>query len=295
MFSLRVSRQRNAAGLRRDDTQQRLLGVAADLGAEAAPHIGGDDLHERRVDTVGGGDGGAGALRALGAEPLVQPAVVAPRDRRAANLQRAGCGALVDEATLHHHFAVGEEVGAADGRHAEERRVEHHVAAGALVEQGGAGHGLLDVDQRGQYVVVDDHLLGCVLALRAELGDHDRDRLAHEAHLVDGQQPAGDHRVEGRRHRLQLEIGGGVDGDDAGHRQRIGGVDRVDEAVGNGGAHVRDVRGADEHRLGEQVVDVDPAGGEKPRVFLTKYPIAQNAASHAQNPQMFVETTSGRH
>ena len=55
----------------------------------------------------------------------------------------------------------------------------------------------------------------------------------------------------------------------------------VMRAVGDGGAHVRDVRRAGEQRLVEQVVDVDAAGGEELRVLLAKNSVAQNAASHA--------------
>ncbi len=58
--------------------------------------------------------------------------------------------------------------------------------------QRGGGHRGLGIDEHLERVVVDDHLLGGVLALAAGLADDDGDRLADEAHLADGQVAAGD-------------------------------------------------------------------------------------------------------
>ena len=161
------------------------------------------------VDAVGGDDGVLRALGALRAEPLVQ-AAVDPCNGRAAHLERARGDALVDEAAGDGHLAAVEEGLAGVLGHAEHGGVEHDVAAGRFVDQVGAGHRLFDVDQCRQDVVVDDDCLGGVLALVGPLGDDHGDGLADVADLVDGEQTAGDRRVERRRHRLQPEVGSGV-------------------------------------------------------------------------------------
>ena len=52
------------------------------------------------------------------------------------------------------------------------------------------GHRGLEVDHDRQLVVVDVDQLGRVHGLGAGLGHHEGDRVADEAHLVDGQRPA---------------------------------------------------------------------------------------------------------
>ena len=135
MISLRVSRQRSGRPTcLAMHAEQRLLRVARDLGAEAAADVGRDDLHlvgarRRCAATIAS----VRALRALGAEPLVQ-AAVDPGHRRAAHLERARGDALVDEAALDDHLAAVEERVAGVLGHAERGGVEHDVAAGALVD-----------------------------------------------------------------------------------------------------------------------------------------------------------------
>ena len=80
--------------------------------------------------------------------------------------------------------------------HAEHGRVEHDVRAGALVDQRLCGGGGFDVDHRREEVDVDEHRFSGVDALCRGLGDDCDDGLADVAHLVAGEQRAGDHRVE---------------------------------------------------------------------------------------------------
>ena len=114
------------------------------------------------------------------------------------------------------------------------------------------------------------------------VGDDGRDRLAHEADSVGGEQRTGDGRVEASRHRLEAEIGGGVDGDDTRHRLRLVDVDRRDRAVGDRRPDVVDDRRASERHVpvDPQIVDVPAAVGDEPGVFHAKYPGTEDAADH---------------
>ena len=100
----------------------------------------------------------------------------------------------------------------------------------------------------GERIVLDDDAVEGVLRLVAGQGDDGGDRLADEAHgLVRQRAP----RRRGRglaigtledvedRDRLHAgldEIGAGEDGDDAGHRQRLSGIDGDDPRMGVGRA-----------------------------------------------------------
>jgi hypothetical protein len=77
-------------------------------------------------------------------------------------LDRARCDALVDEPAGDDDRTVGEVLVAGVVGHAERRRVEHHIAAGTLEDQGARLHRLFRVDQGLQHVVVDDDLFGSV-------------------------------------------------------------------------------------------------------------------------------------
>ena len=123
-----------AADLLGDPAEQQLLGVGADLGAEAAADVGGDDADLAGLEPVGGLDRRHRALGVLGREPLVEP-TVDPRHRRAAHLERARGDPLVDDPLRDDDLAALEELVAGHVGHAHERGVEHHVAAGALVDQ----------------------------------------------------------------------------------------------------------------------------------------------------------------
>ena len=137
-------------------SEDDLLRVRRDLGAEAAADVGREDADVVGLDAVGGDDRVLDALGVLGRDPLVQPAVD-PRRGRAAHLERARRHALVDEAAADGDLAVGEELVAGEVGHAEGGRVEHDVAAGGVVQQRRRGERRLGVDEHLELVVVDDH------------------------------------------------------------------------------------------------------------------------------------------
>ena len=188
--------------LRGQHAEDGLFRITRNLGAEPATNIGRDDLDLCGLDTIDLGDGGKCSLSALGAEPLVQTPVD-PGNCRPANFEWAWCDALIEEATFDNDFAAFEECVAGVLGHTQHRRVEHDVAARLLVEQRRAGECGFDVDDRGQRVVVDDDLLGGVLALLPLLGDDDGNGLADEADFADGQHAAGDGWVEVAGDRLE--------------------------------------------------------------------------------------------
>ena len=100
------------------------------------------------------------------------------------------------------------------------------------------------VGDRGQRVVVDDHGLGRVERLRLRLGDDHRDDVADEADLA-----ARERRPVHRRRQHheavmvgEVEVAGGVHGDDAGHRPGVVEVDRLDPRVRDRRPDERDVQ-----------------------------------------------------
>ena len=99
-------------------------------------------------------------------------------------------------------------------------------------ERSVVGERRLGVDDDREWLVVDDHLLGCVDRLRPGLGDDRGDDVADEAHAVLREHRPGEDRGEHDEalDRLEAEVVAGVDGDDAGHRDRVRGVDAVTSA-----------------------------------------------------------------
>ena len=124
--------QRTANKLR-EPAEQKFFGIGADLGAEAAAHVGCEHANIGIGDTVGRDQLALHALSVLGADPLVEPAID-PCHGRAANFHGARRHALVDEATLDQDFAAFEVGVAGVVWHAEHGGVEHHVAASAWVD-----------------------------------------------------------------------------------------------------------------------------------------------------------------
>ena len=96
------------------------------------------------------------------------------------------------------------------------------------------------VDDRGERLVVDVDELGRVLGEVPALGDHERDRVADEAHLALGERrarrlraPRADRRVPLLLH-LRVEVGGGEHEVHARRAQRRGRVDPADRRCANG-------------------------------------------------------------
>ena len=159
------------------------LPVYADLGAEAAAHVGRDHPDGARVELQRAGQDDPGELGVLGARPHRQLPV--PPDRRGgAHLQRHGRDALVDDRPLDHYLTPGEQgviergaavlAGATRGG---------DVRSGRGEEQGVPGQRRRRAHHRGQRVVVHADQLGYVLAPVAPGGPAGQDQrhgLAHE-------------------------------------------------------------------------------------------------------------------
>ena len=168
--------------------QAGVLGIGVRLHAEGAADIAGQhpELLGRHLQHV---------LRHLPAQP---------EDALAADMERPAVGGgvvLADGAARLHgadHDAVVADRHAGDVRGAREGlfhlggvavvEIEHLVARDVVVEQRraglGGGRGLGD---GGKRVHVEEHRLGPVARRRPGLGDHEGHRVAHEAHLVEGQ------------------------------------------------------------------------------------------------------------
>jgi hypothetical protein len=134
----------------------------------------------------------------------------------------------------------------------------------------------LGVDDHGQRVVLDEHLLGRVDHAVLAVADDDRDPLAHVLDRVAGERPvlgpldldAGRHPGHGQR-ALEVEVLAGEDGD-AGDLVGPGRVDRDDAGVRLGRAHDGHVEHAGQH----DVVDIAPLPGDHPGVLLAAQRLA---------------------
>jgi hypothetical protein len=134
--------------------------------------------------------------------------------------------------------------------------------------------GLVRVDHRRERVVVDVDQLQGVAGDVGVLGDHRRDLLALEHHLVEGQDRLGVAR-QGRhpRQAVGVQVAAGDDRDHA----RVGGgrlgVDGGDAGVGERGAQQRHVQ----HAGQGDVVDVVAAAAQEAVVLLAPHRVAEPA------------------
>ena len=130
-----------------------------------------------------------------------------------------------------------------------------------------------EIHGRGQLFVLDDDRLDPVARGLPALGDDDRDAVAREARFADRERPVrrvlhvGRHRPRARERRLPigLEILTREHRDDAGHRQRGGGVDRDDARVGVRAAHELDVQRARHHEVVDEARFPVSSGGSSRR------------------------------
>jgi hypothetical protein len=200
-----------------------------------------------------------------------------------AALHRQAGHPLVDDLLLDDHLARVER-GVVGGH----RAGEGNVVAGGGEQQGLAGEGGGRTDHRGQRLVVHADQVGGVLTLVTLIGDHDRDRLADEPHGVGGEQRLGPRAAErhrafahavaavGWRRRQVVHVAGGQHGDDARLLAGFGDVDAGDAPVRHRAAHEGHPRGSAQFGC-PQVVDVDAAFGQQPRIFGPYHPGAQDA------------------
>ncbi len=159
------------------------------------------------------------------------------------------------------------------------------VRAEVVVDDDTIGERILELDDRGQRVVVDDHFVGGVARFVRAVRDDDCHRVADVAGLVDRDRAVvGVLDVVGdrprQRHRLGPvvdEVGAGEHRDDAGHRGRGLGVDRADAGVRVRAAHDLEVQRARDVEVG----DVLRFAGEERRVFLAQHSAAHDRAHRA--------------
>ncbi len=153
---------------------------------------------------------------------------------------------------------------------------------------------LVAVDDGRKMLDVERHGARAVLGRGGALGDHHRDRLAHIAHLVlgdDGLQEMDEARdlqmlgADGDD-RDVADIGSGEDGDDARKRQRRARVDAAYAAARDRAAHDHGMQGA----RGRDVIDIDAAPGEEAEILAPRNgaadegvaaPFALDAVCHA--------------
>jgi hypothetical protein len=133
---------------------------------------------------------------------------------------------------------------------------------------------LVRIDDDGQGVVLDLDLSGAVGRRVAAGRQHRGDLLGLVHHLLDRQHHLGV-RHQGR-HPVQVVLGevlAGDDGQHAGHRQRLAGIDLHDPGVG--------VRAADDVQVQHpgklDVVDVGPSTADEARVLLALERVAHAA------------------
>ena len=250
---------------------EQLLRVGAGLGAEAATHVRRDDPHLLGRQPEDLGEAVANAVRVLRRDEHVEAALAVPRGRRASRLHRARGDALVQDLPAGHDLAAVEERFVAA-----EVELDRAVRAVLREQHRGIGGRRLGVDDHLERLVVGPYELRRVLALIGALGDDDRDRLAHEAHGAGGEdRTAHRPRRHPGRHRADVEVRRGEDGEHAGRAQRVLDVDG-ERRMRGGRAHEGREGGAVEQRVGE-VGDVRAADGEEPRVLGPDDAVAEDA------------------
>ena len=155
------------------------------LVAEPAADIGRDHPDARMVEAEAFGDPGADDMRKLGGRDhgeLAQPAVpfgehALALDRRHALARGAELAGDLDRGAGGDGFDVVLDTG-----------LQEHVVAPRLVDQRRVRIARRQhVGDRRQNLEIDRHAVGHVLGLGAAGGDADRDRLAHLAHLFEGE------------------------------------------------------------------------------------------------------------
>ncbi len=189
----------------------------------------------------------------------------------------------------------GDDDAAADGAHARdmggagEQAVDLGLVAGTPVETDVAGRLVVElrralgqrrlgIDDRRQRVDVDLDRIGRVLGLGQVLGDHDGKRLAHMADPIGGEGVAR-RNDQGRavaaleRHGTAedavargLQIGAGVDGDDARHAPGLLDVEEADDAM----AHIGSPHPGDECLIRGEIVGITAVSLDEARILLAR-------------------------
>ena len=231
----------------------RVLGVDAELDAEASAHLRGDHPHQVLLEAEAGGDVVAQHVRRLGGRPQGEATRGGiGHGESGPRLHGHSAQPLAHHALPHHLVRLGE--GGVGLTHLDGRLVLDVVRR--VVEELGRTrrHGRELIGYRGQGLPGDHHVGCSVHGRRLGGGDHRRHRLADVAHVADGQRIVPPAHARGRptspfragapegnglavraqilaRHHLE-------------HARALGGrrgVDRAHLGVGVRAAHERDV------------------------------------------------------
>ena len=254
-----------------------LLRVERVLASESTPHVLDEHPDTRFLDTEDRGELPPHAVRHLGRD-VQGPALPVVRGDRAAGLQGAELGAVVDDAPPHDSMRRRE-------RGVGRRRIPDLPAegdvVGDVVPDRRPARRLVAGGDGGKAIVVDLDSLARVERLPAGLRNHEGDALADEADAVAGEGglvplaeavallKAGPGRLRGRRHAGdsgdagRREVPPRVDRAHAGCRARRRRVDAPDPGVGEGRPQNHRVEGAG----WRPVVDEAPFAAQQPRVL----------------------------
>ena len=254
---------------RRDEV---VLGVGADLAAEASSDVLRDDPYRALRQAQGAAHEEPDEVRVLARHPDRQLLVVGlVLGDHPARLHRRRSQALLEDPLLHHHLGTAEgAVGGLPGDHGD---VPANVVGEVDVDLRAVRlEGLLQVHHGGKGLVVDLDQVGRVIRCGFGVGEHHGHDLALVGGLAGGDREPLRHRLllgrEGGDGRmgpgdLALEILRRVDGSNARGGGRLGDVDLLDLGVRVGAAH--------EGRMNlprpVQVVDVAAVPGDQPGVF----------------------------
>ena len=275
MFSeRRLDPPHRAADGTGEPRQEQILRIGADLGAEAAAHVGGDHADVGGLDAVGTDRASSRTPCTLWAliQSVSRPSTHADALLRTSSGQPATRWLTTRCETTTSHPSNRSSV------RPKVRSIAQFVPGVGEQEGLVAGRGL-HVEHDGQRFVVGPHQLGGVGPLVRLLGDDRGDRLADEAHPVHGQHRAGHRRVEhgqlGREQR-QVDVRPRVDGQHARRLAGVADVDRPEQRVRDRAADVGDVGGALEVRVA-QVRHVGTADREELRVLDPPDPVPEDA------------------
>ena len=231
---------------------RHVFGIDRCLHAERAADIAGQHMHLVGSHAEDIDELALHAERALAADVhRVAAGVLVERRDRGARLHRVDDEAAVDQPQPGDVRGLREGLRDLGGIAVEV--VERDVAGHVVIELRRAfGRGFARPGDGGQRLDLDLDRFGRILRLRRRFGDHHRERIADEAHLVGRQRGAlrllhlGAVAVLERHDAFERAIGrkvmAGVDREHAGHALRGAHVDPPDDAVGVAAAH--------EHRIG---------------------------------------------
>ena len=259
----------------REGGQHHVLGVAAELVAEAAAHVRIDHADQVLIHAQHAGEIGPEVVRRLVRGPHHQAARGGiGRGHAGARLHRHAAQALADDPLLHHALGLGEDRVGIAGL---DLILVLDVLRGIRVElRRAVGQRGEDVGDRGQRLPVDHDRFDAVVGGVVGVGHHRRHRLADVADHLRRQRPvlatrrAAAGAALGRRARGGQRLGQLADvlaRDDhanAGHLQRRLDVDTPDARVSVGAAHEGHPLHAGHHHVG----DVGRRAGDHARILL---------------------------